>query len=78
MIDAANNHPMLEIMFYTMLFAIPIVGAVLVGSASIAMYHIYVFFVDTMNAWGHCNFEFIPTSVYDAFPPLKYLIYSPS
>jgi hypothetical protein len=69
---------MLEIIFYTLLFAIPITGAVFMGCGSIVMYHLYVFFVDTLNAWGHCNFEFIPTGVFEALPFLKYLVYSPT
>ena len=69
---------MLEMFFYTFLFGIPIIGAVFMGHGSIVMYHLYVFFVDMLNAWGHCNFEFIPTSVFEAFPVLKYLVYSPS
>ncbi|MBA0869405.1 hypothetical protein Goshw_027773 [Gossypium schwendimanii] len=31
-----------------------------------------------MNNMGHCNFELIPNWVFSIFPPLKYLMYTPS
>ncbi|KAK1583893.1 hypothetical protein Q3G72_027949 [Acer saccharum] len=35
-------------------------------------------YIDFMNNMGHCNFELIPNSLFSIFPPLKYLIYTPS
>ena len=74
----ASNHPMLEGLFYNALFAIPTVSTIMSGLASLAMFYIYILFIDFMNAWGHSNFEFIPKEVFDMLPPLKYLIYSPT
>jgi aldehyde decarbonylase len=31
-----------------------------------------------MNYLGHCNFELVPRLLFDVFPPLKYLMYTPS
>uniref|UniRef100_A0A3Q7FLL6 Uncharacterized protein n=1 Tax=Solanum lycopersicum TaxID=4081 RepID=A0A3Q7FLL6_SOLLC len=31
-----------------------------------------------MNNMGHCNFEIIPKWMFSTFPPLKYLMYTPS
>ncbi|PHT95272.1 Protein CER1-like 1 [Capsicum annuum] len=31
-----------------------------------------------MNLMGHCNFELIPKWMFSIFPPLKYLMYTPS
>ncbi|CAF1700382.1 unnamed protein product, partial [Brassica napus] len=39
---------------------------------------LYVSYIDFMNSMGHCNFELIPRSFFSLFPPLKYLLYTPS
>ncbi|XP_071735972.1 very-long-chain aldehyde decarbonylase GL1-5-like [Rutidosis leptorrhynchoides] len=31
-----------------------------------------------MNNMGHCNFELIPKRAFEIFPPLKYIMYTPS
>ncbi|KAF2944913.1 hypothetical protein DAI22_02g178101 [Oryza sativa Japonica Group] len=31
-----------------------------------------------MNNLGHCNFELVPNYLFKCFPPLKYLMYTPS
>ncbi|RDX61113.1 Protein ECERIFERUM 1, partial [Mucuna pruriens] len=38
----------------------------------------YVTCIDFMNNMGHCNFEIVPTWLFNIFPPLKYLMYTPS
>ncbi|KAM0004181.1 putative fatty acid hydroxylase [Helianthus debilis subsp. tardiflorus] len=38
----------------------------------------YVTYIDVMNNMGHCNFELIPRIAFSIFPPLKYLMYTPS
>ncbi|KAK0601436.1 hypothetical protein LWI29_024260, partial [Acer saccharum] len=47
-------------------------------SASIAVVFGYLTYIDFMNNMGHCNFEFIPNCLFSIFPPLKYLMYTPS
>ncbi|MCO5563553.1 hypothetical protein L7F22_017198 [Adiantum nelumboides] len=74
----SSNHPFLEHMFYNVLIGLPLVATILLGHPSIGIFYAYVMFVDFMNSWGHCNFEFIPTWVFTDFPILKYLIYSPT
>ncbi|CAL5381123.1 unnamed protein product [Camellia sinensis] len=71
-------HPFGEHIAYFMLFAIPMLTAVFSGTASIASLAGYVFFIDFMNNLGHCNFELIPKRLFSLFPPLKYLVYTPS
>ncbi|MCO5603879.1 hypothetical protein L7F22_058033 [Adiantum nelumboides] len=75
---SANNHPFIEIMFYQMLFTMPMFASVVLGHCSLGTIYVYVLFIDFMNAWGHCNFEFIPIWVFEIFWPLKYIIYSPT
>ncbi|XP_040994625.1 very-long-chain aldehyde decarbonylase CER1-like isoform X1 [Juglans microcarpa x Juglans regia] len=71
-------HPFAEHIVYFMLFTIPLLTTVLTGAASIASFAGYITFIDFMNNLGHCNFEFIPKWLFSIFPPLKYLIYTPS
>ncbi|KAL3694776.1 hypothetical protein R1sor_008427 [Riccia sorocarpa] len=71
-------HPFAEHILYALNFAIPLIGTRILGGASIGMLYFYWLWFDFMNAIGHCNFEFIPTWVFKAFPPLKYLVYTPS
>lgn len=71
-------HPFAEHLSYFILFAIPMLSVTLAGIASISSIALYVTFIDLMNNMGHCNFEVIPKWVFNIFPPLKYLMYTPS
>ncbi|KAK9911247.1 hypothetical protein M0R45_035168 [Rubus argutus] len=71
-------HPFGEHIAYFILFAIPMVTIALTGTASIASYAVYVTYIDFMNNMGHCNLELIPNWIFSLFPPLKYLMYTPS
>ncbi|WCJ23081.1 Very-long-chain aldehyde decarbonylase GL1-5 [Euphorbia peplus] len=71
-------HPFAEHIAYFILFAIPVLTTLLTGTASIFSFIIYVTFIDFMNNLGHCNFEIIPKWLFIVFPPLKYIIYTPS
>ncbi|KAL2460982.1 Protein ECERIFERUM 1 [Abeliophyllum distichum] len=71
-------HPFAEHIAYFALFAIPLLTSVLTGSASIVSFAGYILYIDFMNNMGHCNFELIPKWILSIFPPLKYLMYTPS
>ncbi|KAL7258484.1 hypothetical protein ACSBR1_004586 [Camellia fascicularis] len=71
-------HPFAEHIAYYVLFASPILTAIQTGMVSIASILGYITFIDFMNNMGHCNFELIPKSLFSIFPPLKYLMYTPS
>ncbi|KAK2968506.1 hypothetical protein RJ640_027556 [Escallonia rubra] len=71
-------HPFAEHISYFLLFAIPILTTVFTGTASIASMFGYVTYIDLMNNMGHCNFELIPRWLFSVFPPLKYMMYTPS
>ncbi|MCD7463386.1 hypothetical protein HAX54_050458 [Datura stramonium] len=71
-------HPFAELLAYYMLFAIPVFTTVFTGTASIASTGAYAMYIDFMNLMGHCNFELIPKWMFSVFPPLKYLMYTPS
>lgn len=71
-------HPFAEHIAYFALFAIPLVTTLLSGIGSIASFFGYITYIDLMNNMGHCNFELMPRCLFTIFPPLKYLIYTPS
>ncbi|KAL5799096.1 hypothetical protein ACOSQ2_003916 [Xanthoceras sorbifolium] len=71
-------HPFAEHIAYFVLFAIPMVTMMLTGTASVAAVAGYLTYIDFMNNMGHCNFELIPKGLFSIFPPLKYLMYTPS
>ncbi|KMS99858.1 hypothetical protein BVRB_1g017100 [Beta vulgaris subsp. vulgaris] len=71
-------HPFAEHIVYFILFAIPILSTTFVHTSSIGSIFIYITYIDLMNNMGHCNFEVIPKWVFTIFPPLKYLMYTPS
>ncbi|KAK6804243.1 hypothetical protein RDI58_002027 [Solanum bulbocastanum] len=71
-------HPFAELLAYYMLFAIPVLTTVFTGTVSMASIGAYVIYIDFMNLMGHCNFELIPKWMFSVFPPLKYLMYTPS
>ena len=54
---------------YTANFAIPLLGTFFGGGASWAMFYVYLLGFDFLNAIGHCNFEFVPASLYLARCP---------
>ncbi|KAJ6674418.1 STEROL DESATURASE [Salix viminalis] len=71
-------HPFAEHISYFTLFAIPLITTVTTGTASAASLAGYLTYIDFMNNMGHCNFELIPKWLFTIFPPLKYLMYTPS
>ncbi|KAM3245091.1 hypothetical protein ACQJBY_056426 [Aegilops geniculata] len=71
-------HPFAEEAVYFGLFAIPLLSMMATGTGSVAMSTAYLVYIDFMNYLGHCNFELVPKVLFDPFPPLKYLMYTPS
>ncbi|WRX35139.1 Fatty acid hydroxylase - like 10 [Theobroma cacao] len=71
-------HPFAEVISYYLLLLIPILTSIYIGKASIIGVFTYVTVVDFLNNMGHCNFEFIPEWAFTIFPPLKYIVYTPS
>ncbi|PNT61464.1 protein ECERIFERUM 1 [Brachypodium distachyon] len=71
-------HPFAEHLVYFLLFAIPTLVPTLMGRGSIIGVLLYLSYVDFMNNMGHCNFELVPKWILKVFPPMKYLMYTPS
>ena len=71
-------HPFAEHIAYFVLCTLPLLGTLFTRTASIASFAGYITFIDFMNNLGHCNYELIPKWLFSIFPPLKYLMYTPS
>ncbi|WOH14268.1 hypothetical protein DCAR_0933787 [Daucus carota subsp. sativus] len=71
-------HPFAEILMYLMMYSIPIATGILTETSSIVSLFGYITYFDFMNNLGHCNFEIVPTKLFSIFPPLKYMMYTPS
>lgn len=71
-------HPFAEHIAYFILFAIPLLTTIGTGTGSVAAFAFYVLYIDFMNNLGHCNFELVPSWLFSVFPPLKYMMYTPS
>ncbi|KAH7864094.1 hypothetical protein Vadar_025647 [Vaccinium darrowii] len=71
-------HPFAEHISYFLLFTIPMITTVLTGTSSLVAMFGYITYIDLMNNMGHCNFELIPKWLFSIFPPLKYMMYTPS
>lgn len=71
-------HPFAEHIVYYLLFSIPFLTMAFTGTASNVALVAYITYIDFMNNMGHCNFELIPNWFFSIFPPLKFLMYTPS
>ncbi|RZC02470.1 very-long-chain aldehyde decarbonylase CER1-like [Glycine soja] len=71
-------HPFAEHISYLFLFATPLLTLVFTKTASMMAVFGYVTYIDFMNNMGHCNFEIVPMWLFNIFPCLKYLMYTPS
>ncbi|KAJ8616207.1 hypothetical protein MRB53_035579 [Persea americana] len=71
-------HPFAEHLAYFTLFSIPFFSMLFTQTNSIATIVVYETYIDFMNNLGHCNFEIVPKWIFNTFPPLKYIMYTPS
>uniref|UniRef100_A0A0E0DG35 aldehyde oxygenase (deformylating) n=1 Tax=Oryza meridionalis TaxID=40149 RepID=A0A0E0DG35_9ORYZ len=71
-------HPFAEHLAYFLLFSISVLPPIFMGCGSVLAGVLYITYIDFMNNMGHCNFELMPKWMFQTFPPLKYLIYTPS
>ncbi|XP_024524953.1 protein ECERIFERUM 1 [Selaginella moellendorffii] len=73
-----NVHPFAEHLSYAVLFGSTLIVNLFLGTASLALIYSYMLWFDFMNYIGHCNWEFMPSWMFQALPLLKYLVYTPS
>ncbi|CAJ2637439.1 unnamed protein product [Trifolium pratense] len=74
----AGHGTVLEHMFLSLVIGIPILGASLMGYGSISMIYGYILIFDFLRSLGHCNVEFIPHNLFETFPFMRYIMYTPT
>ncbi|KAI3684377.1 hypothetical protein L6452_33600 [Arctium lappa] len=79
------NHPFtgghatfLEHLLLCVIIGVPIVGTTLIGYGSVIMFYGYILAFDFLRCMGHSNVEVVPHHIFETFPTLKYLIYTPT
>lgn len=75
---AAENATLLEHVILTVVIGIPIIGASMMGYGSGSLVYSYVLIFDFLRCLGHCNVEIVPHKLFEAFPFLRYVIYTPT
>ncbi|XP_006836672.2 protein ECERIFERUM 3 [Amborella trichopoda] len=74
----AGNASLLEHMVLSMVMGIPLLGSMWLGGTSTGLIYLYILGFDFLRSLGHCNVEVIPAKLFDCFPFIRYLIYSPT
>ncbi|PIA37039.1 hypothetical protein AQUCO_03100057v1 [Aquilegia coerulea] len=74
----AGHATLLEHLILSVLIGIPIVGTSMLGFGSTILIYSYVLMFDFLRCLGHSNVEVIPNGIYEAFPLLRYLLYTPT
>lgn len=76
--NSAGHATLLEHIILAAVMGIPILGTCFMGYGSIIMIYGYILIFDCLRCLGHSNFEIIPHQLFQAFPTLKYLLYTPT
>ncbi|VAI56137.1 unnamed protein product [Triticum turgidum subsp. durum] len=56
---------------------VPLAGAFLMGAGSLGLVYVHLLTFDYLRSMGYSNVEVISHRVFEAVPPLRYLIYTP-
>lgn len=68
----------MEALLLMLTTGVPLAGAFLMGTGSIGLVYVYLLAFDYLRSMGYSNVEVISHRVFEALPPLRYLIYTPS
>ncbi|KAK1274878.1 Protein ECERIFERUM 3 [Acorus gramineus] len=74
---AGSATPLEHLMLFVVM-GIPVLGANLMGSGSVALIYGYVLVFDFLRCMGHSNVEVLPHALFQAFPFFRFLIYTPT
>ncbi|KAG8058265.1 hypothetical protein GUJ93_ZPchr0002g25500 [Zizania palustris] len=67
-----------ECLLMTLAMGVPLAGAFLMGAGSVGLVYGHAIAFDYLRSMGYSNVEVIPPGVFQAFPPLRYLLYTPT
>ncbi|WOK92125.1 protein ECERIFERUM 3-like [Canna indica] len=68
----------LEHLILGVVMGVPLLGAFLLGTASVGLVYGYILLFDFFRCMGHCNVEVLPRGLFKTLPLLRYLIYTPT
>ncbi|KAF0906092.1 hypothetical protein E2562_009095 [Oryza meyeriana var. granulata] len=68
----------LESLLLTLVMGAPLAGAFLMGAGSVGLVYGHALMFDYLRSMGYSNVEVISPRVFEAVPPLRYLIYTPT
>ncbi|KAJ9141201.1 hypothetical protein P3X46_031769 [Hevea brasiliensis] len=68
----------LEHLALTTITGIPIIGSYMMGFGSRIMIYCYILAFDFLRCLGHSNVEIVPNRLFQIFPFVRYLLYTPS
>lgn len=74
----AGHLSFLEHLLLCVVMGIPTLGTALFGYGSIIQIYGYFVAFDFLRCLGHCNVEILPCHVFESFPFLRYVIYTPT
>ncbi|KAF1867571.1 hypothetical protein Lal_00050000 [Lupinus albus] len=74
----AGNATFLEHLILMAVIGIPIMGACVMGYGSASLIYGYVLIFDFLRCLGHCNVEIVPHQLFESFPFLRYVLYTPT
>ncbi|GAB2267477.1 Very-long-chain aldehyde decarbonylase cer3 [Dionaea muscipula] len=74
----AEHGTFLEHLLLIPIVGIPLMGPSLMGHGSVGLIYGYVLTFDFLRCLGHCNTEVLPYQIFDAFPFLRYILYTPT
>ncbi|CAL0307050.1 unnamed protein product [Lupinus luteus] len=74
----AGNATFLEHLILMGVIGIPILGACVMGYGSRSLIYGYVLIFDFLRCLGHCNVEIVPHKLFESFPFLRYVLYTPT
>lgn len=76
--STAGTSTFLEQLGMAMVMGVVLVGSTGLGGSSLVNLYLYLLIVECLRAYGHSSIEIVPLSVFRTFPPLRYLLYTPS
>lgn len=68
----------LESLLLTLALGAPLAGAFLMGAGSIGLVYSHALTFDFLRCMGYSNVEVVSHRVFEAIPPLRYLVYTPT
>ncbi|EPS65188.1 hypothetical protein M569_09590, partial [Genlisea aurea] len=74
----AGHASFLEQLGLTVVMGIPLAVSFLIGGGSIGLLYCYVLGFDSLRCLGHSNVEIVPHRLFEAFPFMRYILYTPT